>query len=360
MKSVKNNTKLSINISNEGDDNNFLYCWNIFGNRPNKIKIYQNYSKNQFNEVIDKYTLEKSFSSEVIPADEFDIINDVYFIKVSETIYISYILLDRESDSSFIHEISFYFKSYQNDSTLVDEITNALIDCQVDFEDEEETCSKLNTIYIAPTGLEIEPISRINLDENVDLFFNEKTLKSVNKLCKTIKKTDKGLSILYGERGTGKTSSISYITDKVDRMVIYIPNSLLEATLNNSDFRNFLRKFHRPIIVIDDCEMIFNELFTKSNIYVNNLLQMVEGLLSDSIQVNVITIFNVEDESEIDHALLECNSLIDVIEFEYLDEEESNDLSKHLGHNKKYKNKTKLIDIIKKTNSKEYKKIGLK
>ena len=143
-------------------------------------------------------------------------------------------------------------------------------------------------------------------------------------------------------------------------MVIYIPNSLLEATLNNSDFRNFLRKFHRPIIVIDDCEMIFNELFTKSNIYVNNLLQMVEGLLSDTIQVNVITIFNVEDESEIDHALLECNSLIDVIEFEYLDEEESNDLSKHLGHNKKYKNKTKLIDIIKKTNSKEYKKIGLK
>jgi hypothetical protein len=359
MKSIKKNTKLSINISKEGDDNNFLFCWNKFGDRPNKIKIYQSYSKNHFNEVIDKYTVEKSFSSEVIPADEFDIINDVYFIKVSETIYISYILLDRESDSSFIHEISFYFKSYQDDSQLVDEITNELINCQVDFEDDDETCSKLNTIYITPTGLEIEAISRVNLDDSTELFFNEKTLKSVNKLCKTIKKSDKGLTILYGERGTGKTSVVSYITDKVDRMVIYIPNSLLEATLNNSEFRSFLRKFHRPIIVIDDCEMIFNELFTKSNIYVNNLLQMVEGLLSDSMKVNFITIFNVEDESEIDHALLECNSLIDVIEFEYLNEEESNELSKHLGHSKKYKNKTKLIDIIRKTNSKEYKKIGL-
>ena len=359
MKSIKKNTKLSINISKEGDDNNFLFCWNKFGDRPNKIKIYQSYSKNHFNEVIDKYTVEKSFSSEVIPADEFDIINDVYFIKVSETIYISYILLDRESDSSFIHEISFYFKSYQDDSQLVDEITNELINCQVDFEDDDETCSKLNTIYITPTGLEIEAISRVNLDDSTELFFNEKTLKSVNKLCKTIKKSDKGLTILYGERGTGKTSVVSYITDKVDRMVIYIPNSLLEATLNNSEFRSFLRKFHRPIIVIDDCEMIFNELFTKSNIYVNNLLQMVEGLLSDSMKVNFITIYNVEDESEIDHALLECNSLIDVIEFEYLNEEESNELSKHLGHSKKYKNKTKLIDIIRKTNSKEYKKIGL-
>jgi hypothetical protein len=358
MKSKKN-SKLSINISKEDNDNNFLYCWNVFGDRPNKIKIYQNYSKNHFNEVIDKYTLEKNLSSEIIPADEFDIINDVYFIKVSETIYISYIFLDKESDSSFIHEISFYFKSYKDDSEMVDEISNALSACQIDFDDDHESGSKLNTIYITPTGLEIEPISGVNLDDSTELFFNEKTLKSVNKLCKTIKKSDKGLSILYGERGTGKTSIVSYITDKVDRMVIYIPNSLLEITLNNPEFRSFLRKFHRPIIVIDDCEMIFNELFTKSNIYVNNLLQMVEGLLSDMIQVNVITIFNVEDESEIDHALLECNSLIDVIEFEYLNDEESSDLSKHLGHNKKYKNKTKLIDIIRKTNSKEYKKIGL-
>jgi hypothetical protein len=359
MKSVKKNTKLSINISKEDNDNNFLYCWDKFGDRPNKIKMYNSYSKNDFNEVIDKYTIEKSFSSEVVPADEFNIINDIYFIKVSETIYISYILLDRESDSSFIHEISFYFKSYQDDSELVDKISNELSDCQIDFDDDDESGCKLNTIYIAPTGLEVEPISRINLDDNIELYYNEKTIKSIDKLCKTIKKSDKGLSIIYGERGTGKTSIISHISEKVDRIVIYIPNSLLEATLNNSEFRSFLKKYHKPIIVIDDCEMIFNELFTKSNIYVNNLLQMVEGLLSDSIQVNIITIFNVDDDAEIDHALLDSNSLLDVIEFEYLSKEESNDLSKHLNHSKKYKNKTKLVDIIKKTNSKEYKKIGL-
>jgi hypothetical protein len=359
MKSVKKNTKISINISKDDDDNNFLYCWNKFDDRPNKIKIYQSYSKNDFNEVIDKYTLEKSFSSEIIPADDFNIINDIYFIKVSESIYISYILLDRESELSFISDISFYFKSYQDDSKLVDEITNALNECQIDLDEEEESVSKLNTIYISPNGLELEPIMKSNLDDNLELYYSEKTLKSISKLCKNIKRSDKGLSILYGERGTGKTNIINYITDKVDRIVIYIPNSLLEATLNNSEFRNFLKKFHKPIIVIDDCEMIFNELFTKSNIYVNNLLQMVEGLLSDTIKVNIITIFNIEDDTEIDHALLDSNALLDVIEFEYLSKEESNDLSVHLNHNKKYKNKTKLVDIIKKTSSKEYKKIGL-
>ena len=356
MKSIKNKTNLSLNITKE-DDDNFLYCWEKFGDRPNKIKIFNSYSKNEFNTVIEKYILEKSFSSEIIPADEFNIVNNTYFIKVSETIYISYILLDSESESSFIHEISFYFKNYKDDSELVDEISNELNNCQINFDDEESDC-KLNTIYITPNGLEIEPI-RVNLDDNVELYYNQKTFKSINKLCKNIKKSDKGLTVLYGERGTGKTNIISYISDKIDRIVIYIPNSLLESTINNSEFISFLKRYHKPIIVIDDCEMIFNEIFTKSNIYVNNLLQMVEGLLSDSTQVNVIAIFNVDDESEIDHALLDSNSLIDVIEFEFLSEEESNDLSKHLNHSKKYKNKTKLVDIIKKTNTKEYKKIGL-
>jgi hypothetical protein len=85
---------------------------------------------------------------------------------------------------------------------------------------------------------------------------------------------------------------------------------------------------------------------------------MVDGFLSDSMEVNIITIFNVDDESEIDHSLLECNNLIDVVKFEELSEEESNELSKHLGQDKKYKNKNKVIDIIKKRKSKSVKDIG--
>ena len=48
-----------------------------------------------------------------------------------------------------------------------------------------------------------------------------------------------------------------------------------------------------------------------------------------------------------------------IIEIEYLDIDEANDLSKHLGFNKKYKAETKLVDVIKKNNIKNYKKIGL-
>ena len=109
---------------------------------------------------------------------------------------------------------------------------------------------------------------------------------------------------------------------------------------------------------MDDCEIVFTDNYGRSNMFTSNLLQMVDGFLSDSINCNIVTIFNIDDEEEIDPSLLECNNLIDVIEFEMLSGEESNSLAKHIQSNKKYKNKTKLIDIIKKRSNKIEFEIG--
>jgi hypothetical protein len=86
---------------------------------------------------------------------------------------------------------------------------------------------------------------------------------------------------------------------------------------------------------------------------------MVDGFLSDNLQVSVVTIFNVEDEDEIDHTLLDCNNLLRVIEFDDLSSNESTELSEHLGHNRKYKNKSRVLDIIKNNKIKEVFEIGL-
>jgi hypothetical protein len=44
--------------------------------------------------------------------------------QISDTVYLSYIILDRDSDNSFIHEINF-FKT-QDDYVIVNEITEKL------------------------------------------------------------------------------------------------------------------------------------------------------------------------------------------------------------------------------------------
>ena len=349
--------KSGVNLNIDKDDyhlNDYLVCWEKFGHRPNKILIHNTYSGKLFDEVITKYVIEKNVFTEVIPDTEELIINDKLFIKLDEGCYISYIVADRLSESSFIDSVSFY---YANGYEKVQDFIDELNDCVLDYEDDDS--NKLNTIGISLNGLEIEPISLHNIDlDNVDNYYNTETFRRVEKAVKQIKKSDKGLTVFYGERGSGKTSIINYISSKLDRIVIFIPNNMIDHTINNPEFRKFIKKYDKPVLVLDDCEIAFTENYGRSNMFTSNLLQMVDGFLSDSINCNIVTIFNIDDEEEIDPSLLECNNLIDVIEFEMLTDEESNLLAKHIQSNKKYKNKTKLIDIIKKRSNKKGFEIG--
>jgi predicted AAA+ superfamily ATPase len=351
--------KLNININkDDGHLNDFLYCWSEFGLRPNKIVVYNTYSTVEFNNTISEMIIDKNVFTEIIPSDSSFVINDKMFVKIDDGLYLSYIVIDRNQENSIINEISFFYKDFKEGSKKVKEIIEKLNSCIVDFCEEEG--NNLNTISYNNGSLEIEPIDNSKCDiDNFDMYYSNDTFKNVKKLIKKIKRSDKGLSILYGERGTGKTSVINYISSKLDRIVIFIPNNMIEQTINNPDFRKFIKKYYKPVIIIDDCEMMFNEAFAKSNIFVNNLLQMVDGFLSDSVEANIVLIFNVEDEDEIDHSLLDCNNLIDKIKFEELTSDESTELSKHIGHNKSYKNKTKLVDIIKGRKTKDKTNIGL-
>ena len=53
---IKKNNSLKVNISKEDANiNDFLYCWDKFGDRPNKITIYSSFAKDGFNIVISEY-----------------------------------------------------------------------------------------------------------------------------------------------------------------------------------------------------------------------------------------------------------------------------------------------------------------
>jgi hypothetical protein len=361
---LKNKSKytgpnLNLNVNKDDAElNDFLYCWEQFESRPNKIVIHNTYSTNLFIDLLNTYIVERNFFTEVLPAEEEFVINDKMFVKITDEIYCSYIVVDRRQENSITSEVTFFYKR-EEDFKEIQKIIEELNNCTLNFNEEES--NNLNTIALSATsGLEIEPIDMSDFDvDNFDLFYTKNTSKDINKLVKEIKKADKGLSILYGERGTGKTSVINYLASKLDRIVIFVPNNMIEHTINNSEFRKFLKRYSKPVIVIDDCEMMFHEYFTKSNMFVNNLLQMVDGFLSDSMEVNVVAIFNVDDEDEIDHSLLESNNLLRVVEFSELTEDESSELSDYLGHKKQYKNKTNVLNIIKNRKPKDSKEFGL-
>jgi predicted AAA+ superfamily ATPase len=354
MPKISHNLNLNIN-KDDSNINDFIFCWNEFGSRPSKVTLHNTYITKSFIDIIDNLVQEENTFTEIIPSDDQYIINDKILAKISEFIYLSYVVIDREHESSMISDLVFYYKSEDNSEEVL-KIVNDLESCVLDFCEDE--VNKLNSIILSTSGLDIEPIdSNIDVDL-MDLYYNSSTRKGINKLIKQIKKSDNGLCILYGDRGTGKTSAITHIANKLDRIVMFIPNNMMEHTINNPDFKRFLKKYHKPIIVLDDCEMMFSDYFSKANVTVNNLLQMVDGFQANSLDATFILLFNSEDDSEIDHTLLDSNNLIDVIEFEYLEADEAKELASHLGDKVKFKNKTRLIDIIRKKSNRDYKQIG--
>lgn len=357
MKKIKTNLNININ-KDDSDLNDFLYCWSKFGSRPNKVIIYNSYLKDAFSEVISEYIEEKNVFTEVIPSDTSIILNDKMLVKLNENLYLSYLVIDRTNENSVIHDITFFFSNYEEGLNNINEIIEKLDDCIFDI-DIDIPYGKINTITLTQNGLDIENINFSGLDDEVDYYYTRDTLKEVDKLVKSIKKSNKGLSILHGPRGTGKTSIINYLSEKIDKSMIFVPSNMIDITFNNPEFKTFLKKHKNSILVIDDCEMMFNQIFTKSNLFVNNLLQLVDSPLADSLNINILMIFNTDDTLEIDESLMDCNNLIGMVEFDMLDVDTSNELAKHINSKKKYQNKTKLIDIIKKRHTVSQKKVGL-
>ena len=349
-----NNSSVSINVTNDDSStNDFLICWEKFGSRPNRLLIQNTYSTKLFNSALSDFISEKNVYTEVVPDSEELIINDQIFAKLDDGCYVSYVVVDRNMDNSFIDGVLFL---YSDGFDGVQKYIDLLNECLIDFE--EDSDNKLNTITLSQNGLEIEPINFHDIDmENIDNYYSSDTFKSTEKVIKKIKKKERGLTILYGDRGTGKTTMINYVATKLDRIVIFIPNNMIDHTINNPEFRKFLKRYDKPILVIDDCELILNEIYNKSNLTTTNLLQMVDGFLASTVDVNVVLVFNTDDEDKIDHNLLECNNIIDVVEFTSLSVAEANDLSKLVG-GKKYKTDVRMIDVINKNSVEEITNIG--
>ena len=352
MQTKKNNLKININKDDSGL-NDFLYLWDIFKTRPNKVLIHGTFDFKETESFFDQYEKVNKFT-EIICLEIDDIINDKVLLKSTESIYISYIAVDKLTESAVISDITIYYSSSE-DADEVNEIIKSVSEYQVI--DDSEDGHNLNVVSLSNNSIELEEIKYDDIDiDNIEEYYSKQTFKDLSKWLKKSKKQQSGLSILYGKRGTGKSSAIKYLATKLDSNLIFVPNNLVDLTINSSDFSKFLRKHENPILILDDCEMIFNEFFTKSNIIVNNLIQLVDGLLSNKL--SIITIFNVEDKSEIDHNLIECNNLIDIIEFTDLSNSEANQLSELLGYKQKHKNDIRLLDLIKNNKSDNKKRLG--
>jgi hypothetical protein len=194
--------------------------------------------------------------------------------------------------------------------------------------------SKDNRIgLIVQSGPTLDTMEYTVKIDNIDIELNygKKMIPVVNNIIKRLnKKNDKGIVMLHGEPGTGKTSLIKHIAKKVKKEILFVPPSMAES-ITSPSFIPFLMEHSDSVLVIEDAERILTSREQQgANLGVTNILNLSDGILGDCLNIQVIATFNTNLKN-IDTALLRKGRLIAECEIGKLDVEHSNNLLKHIG-----------------------------
>lgn len=177
-------------------------------------------------------------------------------------------------------------------------------------------------------GLKRLDIKPTNLD--INLYYNDDFAR-VDELVRTrlAKENDKGIVLLHGLPGTGKTTYLRHLIGSLDKKVLFVSPSAA-GNLMDPDFIDLLIDNPNAVLVIEDAENIMMDRKYNHGSSVSNLLNLSDGLLSDCLGVHIICTFN-SDLNLIDPALLRQGRLIARYEFGKLGIEKAKKLSVTMG-----------------------------
>jgi hypothetical protein len=189
---------------------------------------------------------------------------------------------------------------------------------------------EINLITRGEYGLELTrmDVKRTRLD--IDLFYEDDFKETHQTILRRLnKKDDKGIVLLHGIPGTGKTTYLRYLVGKIKKRVLFIPPDMASQIVN-PDLVRLLVDNPNCVLIIEDAENIIMQRQPGSDSAVSNLLNISDGLLSDFLNVQIICTFN-SSLSVVDNALLRKGRLIAKYEFTKLSVPKAQRLSQHIG-----------------------------
>ncbi len=189
---------------------------------------------------------------------------------------------------------------------------------------------EINLITSGSSGFNVTSteVKRTRLDLSLHY---EDDFTEVDKTIRTRlnKKKDKGIVLLHGLPGTGKTTYLRYLIGKINKRVLFVSPNIAQR-ITDPEFMQLLLDNQDSVLVIEDAENVVMDRNESGGSGVSNLLNLSDGLLSDCLNIQVVCSFNTPLQN-IDTALLRKGRLIARYEFDKLSVEKAQKLSDHIG-----------------------------
>jgi len=318
--SLLDNIKSFVTYDDREESINVRRLYTLMNNQiPNVIMIQSIHLKNAmswFEETCQHFICETYTYDKVYLHSSFEDIFEVLHVLDNNTlVYFS------ESGSS---SVKLYYAP--ENKNFVENLANQL----KLFENEEIIGSNIYLLVNSRRGLETEPLSITNPNLNIADNYNDDFLQIHELIDNRLNQPHgKGLVLLHGIPGTGKTTYIRHLITSANKKVIFLPPNMA-ASMTNPELLSVLIENPNSILVVEDAEKILINREQNEASPVSALLNLTDGLLSDCLNIQVICSFNT-DLSKLDRALLRKGRLIAKYEFKPLEISKAQQLASKLG-----------------------------
>jgi len=189
---------------------------------------------------------------------------------------------------------------------------------------------EINLVAKDSYGMELKSMEIKKTKLNLGLYYEDDFIEVDRTIQQRLmKKDDKGIVLLHGLPGTGKTTYLRYLIGRLKKKVLFL-SPAVAGNIMNPDFMDLLIDNPNSILIIEDAENVIMDRRVSNDSSVSNLLNISDGLLADFLNVQVICTFN-HPVSMVDNALMRKGRLIAKYEFGKLSEAKGQRLSDHFG-----------------------------
>lgn len=270
---------------------------------------------------------------------EFEPVEDFTYVEYAKPKkeFVSYTQIYKKKDENFFIAVDIDLQhEWEDDHEIYEDGKYKVIDLYYDTADPDacakcvdsmnkhttvnnDSSSKITVVLKTTSGFNFKEHRIDPLSVDIDKMYNDSFKPVHSHIVDSLQNNSKGVVMLHGKAGTGKTNYIKHLTTLVpNKRFIFIPVSVIPH-LTDPSFLGQLIDNKGCILVLEDCENYLKDRNTTGeNSVVSTILNLSDGILSDVLGIQIICTFNA-NLRKIDEALLRKGRLIDEYDFDSLD-----------------------------------------